>query len=619
MRHNEWVSLEPVPVTTRQLVWRALTEAPVYSFISIGGSALWAIATVAWAKLLGHVTDTVIIPALQTKTVPTDALVSSAALLALVGLLNGIGVFGRRFGSYTYVLTIQANHRKKVGLHYLTLPLAWHRSQRAGDLISRVSSDARSATAAIAPLSMATGMVVMLVAAFVYLFTIDAVLLAVVAVIIPILVAINIWLDKRLKPLAADASAAVGDLTGAINESADAALAIKVLGRAEDEYARIQPLTETVREKRTAMTRLFALYDLAYQGIPALTIFALIAVGVLRLNAGAISAGSLVAVAFLMGMIISPLRILGYFLQEVPKSLAGLGRIDAVLAVRDRAMGGDVHITPTTDHATPGARIEVNHLTYVHPAISGDTTNRLRGIRDISLTIEPGETVAIVGKTGSGKTTLVNLLAGLLPADSGEITLDGTPIQDLDAHDRAAMIATAFQAPFMFNESLQANITLGTSVSEADLAEAMQVAQVHRFADDIGVDTTVGERGMELSGGQRQRIALARALIRHPRVLLLDDATSAVDTSVEQAILSGIRDARASGFTPTTVIVAYRTGSIALADRVVFMDNGQIRAIGTHDTLLAADPAYAELVHATREDRPIGSEPTAMDLEGHHG
>lgn len=619
MRHNNGVSLEPVKVTTRQLVWRALSETPFYSFVSIGGSAMWAIATVAWAKLLGYVTDTVIIPALQTKTIPTDALIKATALLALVGFLNGLGVFGRRYGSYTYVLTIQANHRRKVGLHYLTLPLAWHRSQRAGDLISRVSADARSATAAIAPLSMATGMVVMLVAAFWYLFTIDAVLLGVMVVTIPILVAINIWLDKRLKPLATDASAAVGDLTGAINESADAALAIKVLGRAEDEYTRIQPLTDTVRAKRTAMTRLFALYDLAYQGIPALTIFVLVAVGVLRLTTGVISAGSLVAVAFLMGMIISPLRILGYFLQEVPKSLAGVGRIDAVLAVQDRIMGGDVHITPTTDQATQGARIDVKDLTYVHPAISGDTTNRLRGIRDISLTIEPGETVAIVGKTGSGKSTLVNLLAGLLPADAGEITLDATPIQDLDGNDRAAMIATAFQAPFMFNESLEANITLGTTVSETELAEAMRVAQVHRFADDIGHDTTVGERGTDLSGGQRQRIALARALIRHPRVLLLDDATSAVDTSVEQAILSGLREARASGFSPTTVIVAYRTGSIALADRVVFMEDGQIRAIGTHEALLASDPDYAEIVHAARDDRPMtNGNPTPL-REGHDG
>lgn len=588
-------------MTTRQLLWRAITSAPRYVVVSIAGTSMWAIATVAWANLLGHVTDTVIIPALATRTVPIQALTQATIMLAVIGVLNGVGVFGRRFGSYTYVLAIQADHRRKVGLHYLTLPLAWHRTQRAGDLISRVSADARSATAAIAPLSMATGMVVMLVTAFVYLFTLDRVLLAVVLVIIPVLVWINVWLDQRLKPLASAASAAVGEVTGAINESADTALAIKVLGRGDDEVRRIKPLTERVREKRTAMTRLFALYDLAYQGIPALTIIGLIGVGVARLQAGAITPGNLVAVAFLMGMIISPLRILGYFLQEIPKSLAGLGRIDAVLAVQDRLLGGDVHLTDSAADRHIGALIEVRDLTYSHPAVSGDTTNRLRGIRGINLRIEPGETVAIVGKTGSGKTTLMNLLAGLLPADSGVITIDGTPIQALDTQDRAAIIATAFQAPFMFNESLEANITLGTAVSDADLAQAMETAQVHRFAADIGQDTTVGERGMELSGGQRQRIALARALIRHPRVLLLDDATSAVDASVEQAILGGLRDARSSGFNPTTVIVAYRTGSIALADRVVVMEDGQIRAIGTHEGLLASDPAYAELVRATQE------------------
>lgn len=598
--HNESVSLEPVPVTTRQLLWRAITTSPLYFVLSISGSTLWAVATVAWAKLLEDVTDTVVIPALHTKTVPTGALTTAALMLAAIGLLNGIGVLCRRYGAYTYVLTIQANHRKAVGLHYLSLPLAWHRTQRAGDLISRVSADARAATAAISPFSMAIGMVVMLISAFIYLSSIDPVLLGVVLLIIPALVMINIGLDRRLKPLAAEASAAVGDLTGAINESADAALAIKVLGRADEEYARVFPFTAAVQAKRTAMTRIFALYDLAYQGIPALTIFVLMAIGVARLHAGAITPGSLVAVAFLMGMIASPLRILGYFLQELPKSLAGVGRIDAILAVQDRVVGGDLHLPPTEGQPL-GARIQVTRLTYTHPAISRDATDRLRGIRNITFTIEPGETVAIVGKTGSGKTTLVNLLAGLLPADSGEFTIDGTPIHHLDVQDRAAMIATAFQTPFMFNESLEANITLGSAVTEADLTQAMETAQVHRFATNIGRATAVGERGMELSGGQRQRIALARALIRHPRVLLLDDATSAVDASVEQAILAGLREARERGFAPTTVIVAYRIGSITLADRVIFMEDGQIRASGTHEALLATIPAYADLVLASQE------------------
>ncbi|WP_336250199.1 ABC transporter ATP-binding protein [Stomatohabitans albus] len=593
------MSLQPVPITVRDFIWRGLTVSPKYAGIAIGGSFLWAVMTVLWARLLGQVTDTIIIPALRTNAVPTRDLIHATLILLGAGLLNGLGVLLRRYGSYVFILKGQAFHRSRVALHYLKLPLAWHRAQPAGDLISRVASDGVTATSALPPMAMSIGMAVMILTTYLYMATIDLAMLAATLIIVPLLLGINRALNRRMQPHAKAAAEAVGTLTGAINESADAALAIKVLGRREEELARIEPLAESVREKRIAMTRIFALYDLVFQGIPYLATFAILALGIVRMRTGLISAGDVIAVAYLLGMITTPLRVLGLFLQELPRSLAGLGRIDAVMAVTDRAVGGHEH---SPQPQTQGARIEIDHVTYLHPLADGGDPALTHGIRDVSLTIEPGETIAIVGQTGAGKSTLVHLLAGLLPADTGEIRIDGTPIERLDPADRAEAIGAAFQAPFLFNDSLKANITLGEPVADEQLWHTIEIAQVHRFVADVGMETHVGERGTQLSGGQRQRIALARALLREPRLLILDDATSAVDASVEAAILAGLQDAKASGKHPTTVIVAYRSGSIALADRVVVMADGRIRAIGTHEELLATDPSYEALLRAVEVD-----------------
>lgn len=587
--------LAPVSVKAHQLIWRAIRTAPGHATLAIAGSTLWAVMTVVWSYQLGRVMDSVIVPAMREQAVPTQALIHGIGVLLAIGIFNGLGVYWRRFGSYTFILKVQADHRTQVAKHYLKLPLAWYRAHPAGDLISRVASDGVSATSALPPFAMAMGLLVMLGCGFAYIGTIDLVILAFTLAMIPTLMVLNHLLNVRMSALAKQAVEAVGDLTGAINESIDAALAIKVLGRGDAEVARITPLVNRVRDRRTAMAKLTAFWDLVFQGLPFLMTFVVLAIGVIRMGHGAISPGEVVSVAYLLGMINTPLRVFGFFLQELPKSLAGLGRIDAVLNVEERVMGGDAALPAP---GVQGARVELDHLSYTHHHIDEAGDTQTPGVRDISFTIEPGETIAIVGRTGSGKSTLINLLAGLLPADSGEIRIDGTPIDQLDPTHRTEVIGAVFQAPFLFNESLYDNLTLGALVPEPRLDEAMDVAQISRFVHDVGLDTPVGERGTQLSGGQRQRIALARALLRHPRLLLLDDATSAVDASVEAAILEGLREVKAADHALTTVIVAYRTGSIALADRVVVMADGQIRAVGTHEELLANDPGYVDLLRA---------------------
>ncbi|MCB1258221.1 MAG: ABC transporter ATP-binding protein, partial [Microthrixaceae bacterium] len=215
----------------------------------------------------------------------------------------------------------------------------------------------------------------------------------------------------------------------------------------------------------------------------------------------------------------------------------------------------------------------------------------------VSFDVQPGEVVALVGPTGSGKTTLMNLLVRLDEPDDGAITLGGVGIDNVDPDELRDAVSIAFQEGFLFASSIRENVAMGRDLGDADVTDSLERAEANRFVSKLpdGVDTVVGERGVTLSGGQRQRVALARALARKPKVLLLDDATSAVDPVIEAQILARLRD----GAT-TMLIVAHRLSTILLADRVVFLDEGRVRAQGTHVELLG-NPDYAALVQAYEE------------------
>ncbi|MGB0099234.1 MAG: ABC transporter ATP-binding protein, partial [Nocardioides sp.] len=286
-----------------------------------------------------------------------------------------------------------------------------------------------------------------------------------------------------------------------------------------------------------------------------------------------------------------PIRSIGWLLGEFPRSVVGYHRVRNVLLATGEMPYGDRAV----DRGGAGARLEVEGLGYRY-----DAEHRL--LEGVTFDVEPGRTVAVVGATASGKSTLTGLISRLVDPDEGRVLLDGTDLRDLARGELAQVLAVVAQSAFLFDDTVRGNVTLGRQVDGADVSDeevwaALRTAQADGFVAALpdGLDTHLGERGTSLSGGQRQRISLARALVGRPRLLVLDDATSAVDPEVEARILQALRSGSRDS---TLVVVAYRKATIALADEVVHLEGGRVADRGTHAELLARSPAYAHLVNA---------------------
>jgi len=304
----------------------------------------------------------------------------------------------------------------------------------------------------------------------------------------------------------------------------------------------------------------------------------------------------------LFGVLTLPMRVLGYLLEELPRAVVSVDRLDEVLAspAAPSPAAADAHRLPDGPLA-----VEVDHLSFAYEA-------DVPVLRDLTFSVAPGEVLAVTGATASGKSTLCLLLAHLMPADVGQVTLSGVDVATVEPDALRAAVATVFQDTFLFADTVAENLTVGTSADPETVAWAARVARADRFIAALpeGDQTVLGERGVSLSGGQRQRLALARALVRRPRLLLLDDATAAVDPRVEQQILHGLR----TELDMTTVVIAHRVSTIALADRVLFIDDGRLVAEGTHEHLLATHPAYAALVRAYEQlDEEADDDPDEAD------
>ncbi|MGA7229101.1 MAG: ABC transporter ATP-binding protein [Acidimicrobiia bacterium] len=573
-----------------RLIWRFVKGHPAAFWLAVSGAAVYAGAIIGSAKVIGWVTDTLIIPALDRHVEVGDLLWKSAALILAVSVIKAGGIVLRRTAAGWLQLRTRQDVRNELLAHQLSLRMSWFNRQAIGDLLAVAESDVDQGTGVLGPLPYATGVTLLLFGTVVMITAIDPWLGvgAVIGLLGVLVVDIRgSWITYGLWE---EVQASRGAVSAVAHESFDGALTVKSLGREDYVSDRFGVVSDQVRDRLIRVNSTRASYQAVIRVLPQVMIISLLVVGATRVGVGAVTAGDLVTVSYLLALLAFPVQLIGFVLWDLAGSLAGWRRVQDVFDADDHMVYGE-----ETARSAGG------------PApVSGDTVgfsydSGAKVFEHLELHLTAGTTLAVVGPTASGKSTLSLLLARLWDPESGTIELDGADLRSFAGSELPKEVSYVAQSAFLFDDTVAGNITLGEDYSTAEVVAAAKLAGADSFIAQLthGYETELGERGTTLSGGQRQRIALARALIRKPRLLILDDATSAVDPSVEAEILRSLKGA---ALPSTIVVVAYRPASIRLADEVVYVDEGRVLAHGGHEDLLRTTPGYARLVQAYEED-----------------
>lgn len=569
------------------LVWRLVSMHPVAFVLGGVGAAAFVGAIVAAAVVVGNVVDDLIIPVLDKGASSRGRLWPALAAIAGVALWKAVGITFRRVGAGWLQARCQADVRENLIDRMLRLELGWHQRRGVGDLLAVADSDAGGATWILAPLPYATGTLLLLAATTVLIFLIDPLMAAVAVASLALIISIDVrgsWLMFNLfEAIQRDR----GEVGRVVHESFDGALTVKSLGREQYETERLRVASERLRDKISSIGTTWAGYRILVEGMLGVVTIVLLVIGATRIQSGAISSGDLITIAYLFSLLTIPIRVIGFVLWDMAHSSASWTRVQAVYDASEIVPYGAMD----SRGAGSGAAIDTTPISFSY----GDEVI----LRDLHMPIPPGRTVAIVGPTGSGKSTLATLLARLWDPTSGVIRLDDRDLRDFARSALPGEVALVSQETFLFDDTVRANITIGGSPDDAAVARAADMAGATEFIESLPrrFDTILGERGTTLSGGQRQRLALARALVRMPRLLILDDATSSVDSSVEAEILESLKRAELPS---TIVIVAYRRASILLADEIIYIEDGRILGRGSHQELLEI-PGYARILEAYEE------------------
>ena len=568
-------------------VGRAVAEQPGMFALALTASTLYGAMTVASAYVVGGIVDRVVLPAFADGRTTAAALSLAVAAILGVAVLKILGILGRRLFAGLMQYRLQADYRRRVTGQYLRLPLSWHARHPTGQLLSNANADVEASWSFVAPLPFACGALVMIGITVVALVLTDPLLALVGLVVFPLVFAANVVYSQVMSPRMRRAQQLRAEVSEIAHESFDAALVVKTLGREQEETRRFAARAEELRDALVEVGRVRGAFDPLMEALPNLGTLAVLLVGAGRVADGTADPGALVSIAYLFTLLTLPIRAIGWVLADLPRGLAGFDRVRPVLD----AAGETPHGPDAAPDGEGGARLDVRDVDFVFDGAARPT------LREVSFDVPAGATVAVVGPTGSGKSTLAGLLVRLVDPATGAVLLDGVDLRTLREGEVSSSVAFVAQGTFLFDDTVRNNVTLGAPFSDDDVAAALRVAAADDFVAALpsGLDTRVGERGASLSGGQRQRLALARAIVRRPRLLVLDDATSAVDPAVEGRILDALRSTDRPS---SVVVVAYRQATIALADEVVWLEHGRVGARGSHEQLLAEVPGYAALVRA---------------------
>ncbi|SDH45874.1 ABC transporter ATP-binding protein [Nonomuraea jiangxiensis] len=506
-------------------------------------------------------------------------------LVALgVGAVEAFMIFFRRWVQIKPVLGLETAIRDDLYEHLQRLPMGFHGDWQSGQLLSRATTDLSTIRR-----FLGFGML-FLVMNILQLITVTVLLLnkywplglLVAASAVPIVV-VSLRFEKRYIRISRQVQDQQGDLATLVEESAIGIRTIKAFGRRHHVFDNYDEAALKVYGSSLDKVRLSAKFFAFLGLIPNVTLALVLLLGSLAVGSGSLTLGGLVAFTTLMLQLVWPIASLGHILAMAQEAMTSADRVMEVMDTVPAIESGDRTID------TPRGHLRFEGVGFSFPGSDEPV------LHDVWLDVRPGETVAIVGATGSGKTTLTALVPRLIDPTEGRITIDGQDVRDLTLPALRSVVATAFEEPTLFSMSVRENLTLGRlDATEEELAAAIQTAQA-MFVYDLpwGLDTRIGEQGLSLSGGQRQRLALARAVLSKPRILVLDDTLSALDVETEALVEEALRHVLREA---TGIVVAHRASTVLLADKVALLRDGTITHVGRHNELLAEVPEYRELL-----------------------
>jgi ABC-type multidrug transport system fused ATPase/permease subunit len=509
----------------------------------------------------------------------------AAGLVALTALVRLALSVARRLVAGKVSLGVEVDLRNLVYRHLQSLELGFFAGQQTGQLMSRATVDLQSVRFFLGyglVFIAQSGLTILLAA--VAMLALQPALGALALSPVPFVVFVAARYGRRSRPALQEVQQRIAELTADVEENVSGVRVVKAFAAEERQLGRFRGSVARVFGQSMVATRLRAFYNPFIGFLPNLGLAIILLVGGRQVVHGRLSLGDFTAFYSYLLMLIAPMRQLGIALGLAQRAVASGARMFEVL---------DTAPTLTAPQGAPPlpegrGRVELDHVSFSYA--SGPPA-----LREVDLVVEAGTTVALVGATGSGKTTLVQLLPRLYDPTSGAVRIDGADLRGVDVASLRRQIAIVDDDPFLFSDTVAGNIAYARpDASREEIERAAERAQAAEFITELpeGYDTRVGERGLTLSGGQRQRLAIARAFLADPRILVLDDATSSVDASTEQAIKAALREVMRDR---TTFVIAHRLSTIALADDIVVLEGGRVAARGTHDELLQRSELYAEI------------------------
>ncbi len=514
------------------------------------------------------------------------ALIPLGLLALVLGVVEAVMTWFRRWLQGVAVFGVETALRDDIYAHLQRLPMAFHDEWQSGQLLSRATTDLGTIRRffGFGALFLVMNVIQLAVVTFLLLRLHWPLGLLVALAAVPVIVVSNRF-EKRYRTISRTLQDRQGDLATHVEESALGIRTIKAFGRGGHVFSRYDGLAVTVKETALGKVRLSSRFFTFLEIVPSVTLALVLLLGATAVGAGSLTLGALVAFTSFVLQLVWPVSSLGYILAMGQEAMTAADRVLEVLDTEPAIVGGTLVLD------RPRGHLRFEGAGFRFPGADRPVLD------DLWLEVRPGETLAVVGATGSGKTTLTALVPRLLDVTSGRVTVDGHDVRDLTLPCLRSIVATAFEEATLFSMSVRENVTLGhRDATDAEVRAALEVAQA-TFAYDLpwGLDTRIGEQGMSLSGGQRQRLALARAVLGRPRILVLDDTLSALDVETEALVEDALRRVLADA---TGIVVAHRASTVLLADRVALLDGGTITHVGTHRELLAQVPGYRALLAA---------------------